>query len=186
MAAMVDASIPFLRNMLAGLIPAAFADENVLVGKDGLILLNDRLVNAETPPHLLDGAITPTARRIRNNGIPPAEMDVDGWTLTVDGMVDRPMTYSIDDLQSKFEVVTMALTIECGGNGRAFFNPPAKGNQWTYGAVACSRWSRVRLKDVLAAGGVQSNVVYTAHVGADGHLPGKPVKLPISRAVPIA
>ena len=34
--------------------------------------------------------------------------------------------------QSKFDVVTMALVIECGGNGRAFFDPPAKGNQWTY------------------------------------------------------
>ena len=187
MAAMVGAAIPFHRNMPGGLIPAAFADENVLVGKDGLTLLNDRPVNAETPPHLLDDAITPTARHfIRNNGIPPAEADAATWTLTVDGMVDNPMTYSIADLQSKFEVVTMALAIECGGNGRAFFNPPAKGNQWTYGAVACSEWTGVRLKDVLAAGGVQSGVVYTAHVGADAHLSGDPEKLPISRGVPIA
>ena len=187
MAAMVGAAIPFHRNMPAGLIPAAFADENVLVGKDGLTLLNDRPVNAETPPHLLDDAITPTARHfIRNNGIPPAEMDAEAWTLTVDGLVDRPMTYSIADLRSKFEVVTMALAIECGGNGRAFFDPPAKGNQWTYGAVACSRWTGVRLKDVLTAGGVQAGVVYTAHVGADAHLSGKPDKLPISRGVPIA
>ena len=39
---------------------------------------------------------------------------------------------------------------------------------------------------MLAAGGVQSGVVYTAHVGADTHLSGKPGKLPISRGVPIA
>ena len=67
-----------------------------------------------------------------------------------------------------------------------FFNPPAKGNQWTYGAVACSEWTGVRLKDVLEKAGVQSNVVYTAHYGADGHLSGDPDKLPISRGVPIA
>jgi DMSO/TMAO reductase YedYZ molybdopterin-dependent catalytic subunit len=186
MAAMVGAAIPLHRNMPGGLIPAAFADENVLVGKDGLTLLNDRPVNAETPPHLLDDAITPTARHfIRNNGIPPAEVVPSTWTLTVDGMVDNPMAYTIADLQSKFEVVTMALAIECGGNGRAFFNPPARGNQWTFGAVACSEWTGVRLKDVLAAGGVQSGVVYTAHVGADTHLSGEPGKLPISRGVPI-
>ena len=113
MAAMVGAAIPFHRNMPAGLIPAAFAGENVLVGKDGLTLLNDRPVNAETPPHLLDDAITPTERHfIRNNGIPPTDVDPATWTLTVDGMVDNPMTYSIADLQSKFEVVTMALAIE--------------------------------------------------------------------------
>ena len=187
MAAMVGASIPFHRNMPAGLIPAVFADEVVLVGKDGLTLLNDRPVNAETPPHLLDDPITPTSRHfIRNNGMPPSEVDADAWTLTVDGLVDRPMTLSIADLRSRFDVVAMALAIECGGNGRAFFEPPARGNQWTYGAVACSEWTGVRLKDVLAAAGVQPNVVYTAHVGADVHLSGQPDKLPISRGVPIA
>ena len=187
MAAMVGAVIPFHRNMPAGLIPAAFADEAVLVGKDGLTLLNDRPLNAETPPHLLDDPITPTPRHfIRNNGIPPSAADPDTWTLTIDGLVDRPMTLSIADLESRFEVVTMALAIECGGNGRAFFDPPARGNPWTYGAVACSEWTGVRLKDVLAAAGVQPNVVYTAHVGADAHLSGQPDKLPISRGVPIA
>ena len=187
MAAMVGASIPFHRNMPAGLIPAVFADEAMLIGKDGLTLLNDRPVNAETPPHLLDDPITPTSRHfIRNNGMPPSEVDPDTWTLSVDGLVDRPMTLSIADLRSRFEVVTMALAIECGGNGRAFFEPPARGNQWTYGAVACSEWTGVRLKDVLAAAGVQPNVVYTAHVGADAHLSGQPDKLPISRGVPIA
>ncbi len=187
MAAMVGASIPFHRNMPTGLIPAAFADENVLVGKDGLTLLNDRPVNAETPPHLLDDSVTPTARHfVRNNGIPPTDMDPDTWTLTIDGLVDHPATLSIADLRANFETVTMALAIECGGNGRAFFKPPAKGNQWTFGAVACSSWTGVRLKDVLEAAGVQSGAVYTAHVGADTHLSGEPGKLPISRGLPIA
>ena len=186
MAAMVGTSIPFHRNMPIGFVPAAMAQENVLFGKDGLTLLNDRPVNAETPPELLDDAITPTSRHfIRNNGIPPEDVDPTTWTLTIDGFVDNPMELTIADLREQFEVVTMALTLECGGNGRGFFNPPAKGNQWTYGAVACSEWTGVRLKDVLEKAGVQSNVVYTAHYGADGHLSGDPDKLPISRGVPI-
>ena len=186
MTAMVGAAIPFHRNMPQGLIPAAVAQENVLIGKDGLTLLNDRPVNAETPPHLLDDAITPTERHfIRNNGIVPDDMNPDTWTLTVDGMVDSPMELSIADLREQFEVVTMALTIECGGNGRAFFDPPASGNQWTYGAVACSEWTGVRLRDVLEKAGIQDGVVYTAHVGADSHLSGDPDKLPISRGLPI-
>ncbi|MBB3064545.1 sulfite oxidase [Limibacillus halophilus] len=185
--AMLGLSIPFHRNMPQGLIPAAFAAEDVLVGKDGLTLLNDRPINAETPPHFLDDDITPTNRHfIRNNGIPPEDVDPASWTLTVDGLVDQEMTLSIDDLRNQFEVVTMALVIECGGNGRAFFNPPAKGNQWTLGAVGCSNWTGVRLKDVLEKAGVKSNVVYTAHYGADGHLSGDTSKLPISRGVPIA
>ncbi|WP_155128988.1 sulfite oxidase [Pseudovibrio flavus] len=186
MGAMVGMSIPFHRNMPQGFIPAAMASEDVLVGKDGLTLLNDRPINAETPAHLLDDPITPVSRHfIRNNGIPPEEVDVANWTLTVDGLVDNPMTLSIADLKDQFEVVTMALVIECGGNGRAFFNPPAKGNQWTNGAVACSNWTGVRLKDVLEKAGVQANAIYTAHEGADAHLSGDPEKMPISRGMPI-
>jgi len=187
MAAMVGTSIPFHPNMPIGFVPAAMAQDNVLIGKNGLTLLNDRPVNAETPPELLDDAITPTSRHfIRNNGIPPENVDPATWTLTIDGFVDTPLELTIADMREQFEVVTMALTLECGGNGRGFFNPPAKGNQWTYGAVACSEWTGVRLKDVLEKAGVQSNVVYTAHYGADAHLSGDPEKLPISRGVPIA
>jgi DMSO/TMAO reductase YedYZ molybdopterin-dependent catalytic subunit len=95
------------------------------------------------------------------------------------------MTLSISDLKSRFEVVTERLVIECGGNGRAAFNPPARGNQWTLGEVACSEWTGVRLADVLKAAGVKQNAIYTAHEGADTHLSGKEGKLPISRGVPV-
>lgn len=179
-------TVPFHRNMPAGLVPAAFAQGMPLDGKDGLTLLNDRPVNAETPAHLLDDAVTPTARHfIRNNGLLPDDMDAEGWTLTVDGMVDTPLELSIQDLRDRFEVITRVLHIECGGNGRAAFDPPARGNQWTTGAIACSEWTGVRLKDVLEAAGVQDNAIYTGHEGADIHLSGDPEKQPLSRGMPI-
>lgn len=187
MGAMLGAAIPFHRNMPAGFVPMALADSHGMIkGKDGLTILNDRPVNAETPAHLLDDDITPTSRHfVRNNGLPPEDMNPDNWKLTIDGLVNNPMTLSIADLKSKFEVVTKQLTIECGGNGRAAFDPPAKGNQWTYGAVACSTWTGVRYADVLKAVGVKSEVIYTAHVGTDTHLSGKEGKLAISRGVPL-
>ncbi|MEM8572052.1 MAG: sulfite oxidase [Pseudomonadota bacterium] len=184
--AVAGMTIPFRANMPDGLIPAAFAQGNPLDGKDGLTLLGDRPVNAETPAHLLDDPITPTNRHfIRNNGLVPENMDPEGWTLTVDGFVDTPMELTIADLRDQFEVVTQALVLECGGNGRAAFDPPARGNQWTVGAVGCSDWTGVRLKDVLEAAGVQDAAVYTAHEGADIHLSGDPDKFPLSRGVPI-
>ncbi|MFP6756733.1 MAG: sulfite oxidase [Alphaproteobacteria bacterium] len=188
MSAAIGAAIPFHRRMPSGFIPLALAEEaGLIAGKDGLTILNDRPVNAETPPHLLDDAITPTTRHfIRNNGVPPEVAGATGWRLTIDGLVDNPATFSIAELKAKFEVVELALTLECGGNGRAFFDPPAKGNQWSLGAVACSKWTGVRLADVLSAVGVKESAIYTAHVGADTHLSGDPDKLPISRGVPIA
>ena len=187
MAALVGGTIPFHRTMPAHFFPVALADESVIRSKDGLIVLNDRPLSAETPAHLLDDAITPTERHfIRNNGIPPAGVDAAAWTLTIDGLVETPLILGIDDLKRRFDVVTAALTLECAGNGRAFFDPPAEGAQWTYGAVACSEWTGVRLADVLKAAGVKSGAVYTAHEGADTHPSGEPDVRPISRGVPIA
>ena len=189
MAGVVGATIPFHRNMPGGLIPAALAEETngfAIEGKDGLSVLNDRPVNAETPAHLLDDDITPTARHfIRNNGIPPEDTSPDGWTLTIDGLVGSEMEMTIDELRDRFEVVTLALQLECGGNGRAAFNPPASGNQWTVGAVGNSRWTGVRLRDVLMAAGLSSDAVYTAHYGADAHASGDPEKDALSRGMPI-
>lgn len=188
MGTVLGAAIPFHRNMPSGLIPVALAQSKLKIeGKDGLTVLNDRPVNAETPAHLLDDDVTPTSRHfIRNNGGVPADTDATGWTLTVDGEVNTPLKLTIDELNSRFEVVSRNLLIECGGNGRAGFNPPASGNQWTYGAVGNAEWTGVRMRDVLNAAGLKQSAVYTGHYGADPHLSGDPEKIPISRGVPIA
>ena len=188
MGALIGAAIPFHRNMPAGFIPEALATSDFkITGKSGLTVLNDRPVNAETPPHLLDDEVTPTERHfIRNNGIAPEDMNPDTWTLVIDGFVENPLKLSIADLMNDYEVVTRRICIECGGNGRAFFDPKAKGNQWTLGAVGCSEWTGVRLADVLKTAGVKEEAIYTAHYGADMHLSGQEGKLPISRGVPIA
>lgn len=187
MAALLGGAIPFHRNMPGGLIPVALAEQAFQIeNKDGLIILNDRPVNAECPPHLLDDEVTPNVRHfVRNNGVPPTSVDAASWKLRIDGEVASAMTLGIDDLKERFEVVKLRLQIECGGNGRAYFDPKAKGNQWTLGAVGCSEWTGVRLADVLKAAGLNSNAVYTAHYGADTHLSGNPDKEPISRGVPI-
>ncbi len=187
MGALVGGAIPFHRTMPANLLPVALAGESVIEGKDGLVVLNERPLNAETPPHLLNDAVTPTARHfVRNNGISPTDMDPADWRLTLDGLVETPLTLGIDELRQRFEVVTARLTLECAGNGRAFFDPPASGAQWTHGAVACAEWTGVRLADLLKAAGVKSGVVYTAHEGADTHPSGEPGRQVLSRGVPIA
>ncbi len=188
----LGAHIPFFRNLPSGFIPEALAEggeEFVLEGKNGLRILNDRPVNAETPAHLLDDPITPAERHfVRNNGLVPpgAETkDASGWNLTVDGEVHKPLQLTLEQLK-KFPQVTYALQIECGGNGRAGYYPPAKGNQWTLGAVGCSRYTGVRMADVLKEAGLKDSAVYTGYYGRDLHLSGDPQRVPISRGTPIA
>ncbi|MEM9209472.1 MAG: twin-arginine translocation signal domain-containing protein, partial [Pseudomonadota bacterium] len=114
MGAVLGGALPFAEHMPGGLIPAAFAqsaDDFVIEGKDGLLVLNDRPINAETPAHLLDDAVTPASRLfVRNNGIPPqvAEADPANWTLQIDGEAClNPRTFSLLELQRDFTQRTM-------------------------------------------------------------------------------
>ena len=188
----LGASIPFADKMPGGLIPAALAYTDKpfrIPGKDpGLIVLNDRPLNAETPPYLLDDSITPADKMfVRNNGIPPKGTNPATWILTIDGeSVKTNAQFSIDELKRKFKHHTYQLLIECGGNGRSEFNPPAKGNQWTLGAVGCPEWTGVRLRDVLESVGIKKDAVYIGFYGADTHVSGNPEKIPISRGVPMS
>jgi sulfite oxidase len=124
---------------------------------------------------------------IRNNGKIPENIEVKNWTITFDGeSVKAPKTYTLSELKSKFKQHTYQLTLECGGNGRSEFDPPAKGNQWTVGAVSCATWTGVRLRDVLEDVGLKNNAVYIGYHAADVHLSGDPDKEPISRGAPMA
>ena len=173
-----------------GPLAAGEARRRSIPGKPDLRILTERPLNAETPAHLLDDAVTPAARMfVRNNGIPPDTRAIDPleWTLDVSGEACmRPMRFTLRDLKTTYEHVTLKLQLECGGNGRAEFHPPVSGNPWTTGAVACPEWTGVRLRDVLDSCGVAGNAVYVAYESADTHLSGDPTRRPISRGVPVA
>ncbi|MEM6628673.1 MAG: sulfite oxidase [Bacteroidota bacterium] len=161
---------------------------NTLPGKHpDLVILNDRPWNMETPPHLLQDLVTPADKLfVRNNGLMPEIENPENWTLEIGGeSVENPKTYTLSELKNAFSPYTYQLTLECGGNGRAEFDPPAKGNQWTTGAVGCPKWTGIRLRDLLEDVGVKSDAVYVAYYGKDLHLSGDPEKVVISRGVPL-
>ena len=93
-----------------------YANDTIYIDKEHnkseLTILNDRPINAETPPHLLDDLITPTKRHfVRNNGTIPnlSKEEIKNWSLSIEGNVQKTKNYSINDLKNKFEVVTKAL-----------------------------------------------------------------------------
>ena len=182
-----------LSTAIGSVLPDALAGAQTpfqIPGKSGLVVLNDRPINAETPAHLLDDAVTPADRLfVRNNGIPPAieGIDADQWTLQIEGeSCIEPGSFTLAELKARFEHHSLQLQIECGGNGRSEYYPPAKGIQWSTGAIGCPEWTGVRLSDILEDCGIGDDAVYVAYEGADRHLSGDPTKLPISRGVPVA
>ncbi len=194
MTAMIGAPIAMAEFMPGGFVPRAFAQdakEPKLLKMDGkaeLVVLGDKPLVAETPAHMLDDDVTPTEKfYIRNNGTPPeAPKDGDAWEIAIDGEVEKPMKITVGDLKKRFKKVTYVLQLECGGNGRSAFDPPARGNQWTVGGMGCARWSGVALGDVLKAAGLKPSAKYTAHYGADVHLSGNPETPTLSRGVRLA
>lgn len=190
MTTILGAEIVLGATMPKGYTPLALQDPDPfqLFSKDTrMSVLNSKPWNIEAKAHLLDDKITPNKFMfIRNNGIIPEKPDAKTWTLTIDGeSVKEQKSYTLEDLKSKFKQHTYQLTLECGGNGRSEFDPPAKGNQWTIGAVSCANWTGVRLRDVLEDAGVKDDAVYIGYHAADIHLSRNPEKEPISRGAPM-
>lgn len=188
---MIGAEVVFGSNLLEGYVPLAMQDPDpfkMFSKNKEMVVLNDKPWNIEAQAHLLDDKITPnSAMFIRNNGLIPEQIDAKNWRLTIDGeAVKSSKSYTLEELKTKFTQHTYQLTLECGGNGRSEFNPPAKGNQWTVGAVHCASWTGVRLKDVLEDAGIASNAVYIGYHAVDVHLSKDPDKEPISRGAPMA
>lgn len=189
--AALGAEIVFGDKMPSGLVPVALAQQAAptIPGKEEISVLNDRPLVAETPAHLLDDAVTPAKYLyVRNNGHAPApeSLNPETWTLEIAGeSCAKPTTFTLPELKSRFKHHTLRMVLECAGNGRGEFNPPATGNQWTTGGVGCPEWTGVRLRDVLEACGIKPDAVYIGYYGADLHLSGDVKKSAISRGVPM-
>ena len=190
MAAVGTSLLPAGIALAQGTAPAAAKGPKLLEmdGKAKLAVLGDKPLVAETPAEMMDDAVTPTDKLfVRNNGqVPDVTGDAKAWKIKVDGEVNTPLELSVGELTSRFPSVTYQLMLECGGNGRSFFSPEARGNQWTNGGAGCPQWTGVRLADVLKAAGLKSSAVYTGHYGADPTLAGETNKPTISRGMPIA
>jgi DMSO/TMAO reductase YedYZ molybdopterin-dependent catalytic subunit len=186
-------ALPAIRTG-GGVIPAAQAQPKApqpfdYPGKHkGLASLGDRPMVAETPEHLLDDDTTPNDKFfIRNNGQPPEEeKNPDSWKITIEGEVNQKLELTLGELKQRFAHQTHRMVMECGGNGRAFYTPTARGNQWTNGGVGCPEWTGVKLADVLRAAGLKDSAKFTGSWGTDTHLSGDPARRTISRGNPLA
>ena len=88
-------------------------------------------------------------------------VDPAAWRLTVDGLVDRPLELTLDELRAR-EAVTMPVTMECAGNGRAQLEPHVVSQPWLTEAVGTMEWTGVPVSALLAeAGATGDEVVFT-------------------------
>jgi DMSO/TMAO reductase YedYZ molybdopterin-dependent catalytic subunit len=92
--------------------------------------------------------------------------DAEQWTLTLGGLVRRPLTFSIEELR-RFPAVTERVTMECAGNGRARLTPRPVSQPWLVEAVGTADWTGVPLGLLLGESGVCPGAVDVVFTGAD-------------------
>src|SRR5260370_26545838 len=149
------------RELFAALVAAAAVRQ--LRGQDGpvtipgkrpMILHNDRPEDLETPVECFDTWVTPVDAFFVRQHIPrPAPIDPAAHRVKISGLVSKPVDLSLADLQ-KLPQHTVPATLECTGNGRAFYTPKVPGIQRGRGAVGNAEWTGPRLSDVLKLAGV--------------------------------
>lgn len=143
---------------------------DTLPGKLPLIKRSWRPPNFETPTRYFGEAFTPNDAffvRYHLSNIPP--VDASQWRLAIGGeAAERPVEFSLAELQRDFETVEIAAVCLCSGNRRGLSDPHVAGVQWGNGAMGNARWKGVRLKDVLAKAGLKAGALEVAFEGADG------------------
>jgi DMSO/TMAO reductase YedYZ molybdopterin-dependent catalytic subunit len=169
-----------------GLGPLLHALQNTTVRPDSRLIVRSRTPqDVETPVNMLTNWITPNDLFFVRSHLPAPNVEAAKWALTVAGSIDRPLTLGLDDVRA-LPRVTSAVTLECAGNGRAFFDPSVAGVQWRKGAVGNARWTGVRLADVLRRAGVRPAGQFVLLDGADrpiGTVPDFARTLPMAKAM---
>ena len=150
---------------VTSLLPAELFAQGAL-SKERLIVRSARPQDLETPAHLLTSWITPNDLfYVRSHFYTPSIQEAT-WRLRIDGEVERPLELTLDALRQG-PAKSAVVTLECAGNGRAFFDQPVAGVQWEKGAVGTARWTGVALGDLLRMAGVKPAARYVWLDGAD-------------------
>src|SRR5881409_3790627 len=111
------------------------------------------------------GIITPSSLfyTATHRGAFVPDIDPRDHRLMIHGMVDRPLTFTLDELK-RLPYVSRIHFVECLGN-RA--NPTHKTVQETHGLTSCAEWTGVPLSLLLKEAGVQSAASWIVAEGAE-------------------
>ena len=134
----------------------------------GLVVHRAHPLNCETSiAALIGGVVMPNARFYVRNHFQIPNLDAAAFRLSVAGLVERPLSLALRDLQN-MRSQTLVVTLECAGNGRTQFDPPIEGEKWEFGAVSTAEWTGVPLVEILDRAGVRTGAREVLFRGADG------------------
>jgi sulfane dehydrogenase subunit SoxC len=93
-------------------------------------------------------------------------VDEPTWRLQVGGRVARPLSLSLDHVKQR-PSRTLAITMECAGNGRALLSPRPLSQPWLSDAVGTAEWTGTPLAPILEEAGLAPGAVEVVFTGLD-------------------
>jgi DMSO/TMAO reductase YedYZ molybdopterin-dependent catalytic subunit len=122
--------------------------------------------NRGMPLEALRYDLTPTGLHYLLVHFDIPDVDPATWRLRLDGLVERPLELSLDDLRARPRR-TIPVTLECAGNGRARLQPRPLSNPWLLEAIGTAEWGGTPLAPLLAEAGLKPAATEIVFRGAD-------------------
>lgn len=147
-------------------------------------------LNTGAPPALLHEPVTPTSLWYTRSHASIPAVDPASYRLTISGLVDRPLSLSLTDIEALGRQQALA-TLVCAGLRRAelaAWQPVPGELLWGSEPISTGRWSGIPLRRLLERARVRREASYVEFIGLDrvergGAVFGFGGSIPLSKAM---
>jgi DMSO/TMAO reductase YedYZ molybdopterin-dependent catalytic subunit len=134
-----------------------------------------------------NGALTTVNQLYVRNNLAPPSADIvarpDDWVVQIEG-VRRPKSLSVRELKAMGSE-SVAMVLQCSGNGRGMFPSKPSGTPWQTGAAGCVMWTGVPVRQLAdALGGVSPGMKFMTGTGGEVLPAGISPQSRVERSVP--
>ncbi|HEX6616345.1 MAG TPA: sulfite oxidase [Gemmatimonadales bacterium] len=134
------------------------------------VMHDEEGLNSGVWPIQTDHFVTPVDRFFTRSHAAVPRVDPATWRLEVGGLVERPRTFSFEELRRGFAQQHVTATLVCAGLRREEFlslGPLPGETPWGPEAASTGRWTGPSLRDVLHAAGVREGARHVEFIGLD-------------------
>jgi DMSO/TMAO reductase YedYZ molybdopterin-dependent catalytic subunit len=133
------------------------------------------LRNRGIPLEALRYPITPTGLHYLVIHFDIPEVRPNDWKLSIDGLVKNALSLSLDDIKERPRV-TLPVTMECAGNGRALLSPRPVSQPWFIEGASTAEWTGTPLRGLLREAGLTDDATELIFTGLDWGVQGGEVQ----------
>lgn len=161
-------------------LPSQFEDNVIRRNVPWLTATTESSVNF-TPIQSLEGFVTPNGLCFERHHGGVAVINPDEYRLMINGLVDREMIFTLDDLK-RFPQTNKFYFLECAANGgMEWRGAQLNGCQFTFGMIHNVQYTGVKLSDLVKETGIKPSAKWLLAEGGDSA--GLSRSIPIEKAL---